>query len=181
MLRLQTRGAIAVAVSVVLAVVTAGSAMADIDISRFRSSDGPYCASYFKRMTPGKPEATLVYDACSHSPDDPSLRPSISTTYYIAVKLWQHAIGEGKNRELWIEAKCDSAGWGFSDLTRFNDDPNYVDGISAYEVYSSSNCNKSLIYTQTQFRSLCNGFDGNVPFVGQNCNDKVYSMRIWHQ
>jgi len=152
--------------------LTAAPAHAANDSKAPEGKGDPVCATLYQRLQPGETESKVLAHMCGESIAE--VEPRFAADKLLAV-LWEHDEFEGRTALIYGDFLCDSAGYGFSDLT---DAHNRTGGITSYALHSG--CNQSLLYNSTQYRNLCGGFDFTpVPYIGTSCNDRLFSMRIW--
>lgn len=169
--RLRTRlpALPAVALMAVLFAVFA-SAPATAAVAHARTTE--YCTVVVKRIHPQRPETTVVHRACASTPTASSL--AVPTSQVPIVQVFENADWGGRYVTIDGYDPCDRYGYTINDLSWAN---GQVSGISSFAVLN--NCTFSSTYHDTNETNFCANADGNDNYVGDQCNDHLYSMRVW--
>lgn len=134
---------------------------------------GPHCATLVHRESPSNPKATPIKRVCASTQAEalaqlPAARVPLITVY-------QHYEWQGESDTITGDwGNCDAAGYQITDLSWSNF---LVSGITSY-VYHSE-CSGATTYRGTNFTDICRHEFGHVKFVGDKCNDHVWSMRVY--
>ncbi|MFE0022954.1 hypothetical protein [Amycolatopsis sp. NPDC059021] len=148
-------------------------------LSAHAESGDQYCIITVTKEAPGSPEAKVIDNSCGPTREAAAAKRPAMRRNVLLAELFQHTnqnsgVG-GWRADLVADSECDSAGWGFSNIVRYND---AVGGISSYRTFAQ--CNGSAIYSEKNFKNLCGIYsfqwDVNVPW---SCNDHVYSMKLY--
>ncbi len=131
-----------------------------------------YCTVVVKRIHPQQPETTVVHRACASTPTAQAL--AVPHSQVPLVQLFEDANFRFSYVTIDGYDPCDRYGYTLSDLTWAN---GQVDGVSSFVVLN--NCTFSSTYHDTNLTNFCANADGNVNYVGDQCNDHLYSMRLW--
>lgn len=132
-----------------------------------------YCTATVTRPDPAKSDAVISHEVCSADPNDAAIATpadqTLLATVYEDEGFWlRHQALTGK------AGPCDATGYQFNNLTVIN---SAVGGISSFEL--ENNCNHASLYYQVQLQNHCGDFTTAAYYVGDACNDHVFSMRIW--
>lgn len=135
-----------------------------------------HCVTHLKRTASGVAEVAARSCAASEKAAYAAL-PSDTRTQAMDTKLltiYQHADWAGSSDSFTGDAPCDSAGYRIN--TAWSD-ANIVYGTSSYRTYN--NCNGSRVYFWDFEIDHCIDGVGDVRYVGDECNDHVFSMRVY--
>jgi hypothetical protein len=155
-----------------MAVLFAAFASAPATAAIAHATTTEYCTVVVKRIHPQRPETTVVHRACASTPTASSL--AVPSSQVPILQVFEDADWGGRYVTIDGYDPCDRYGYTINDLSWAN---GQVNGISSFAVLN--NCTFSSTYHDTNRTNFCADADGNVNYVGNYCNDHLYSMRLW--
>lgn len=145
--------------------VSAGPALATVNA---QPSLAKHCVVVVRRAASGSSMTLVERSSCSadqvksvvNSPSDTQLAEFHGDINY-----------GGSEVGLFADGPCDQVGYDFGDTTIYN---GLIGGISSYQVFN--NCGTTDIYHDTNESGFCGTHEGSVSYVGNACNDHLYSI-----
>ncbi len=119
----------------------------------------------------------MTHHVCAATEQEARAQIPGAAAKVLLVRIYRDSYQGGPHYSLTADAACDPAGWGFSDLSSFNDG---LPGISSWRTYNQ--CSGQVIYSEEDYVSQCgphygpNSWAQNVPWA---CNDHVLSMKVY--
>lgn len=140
------------------------------------ASGARHCNTVVKRVHPDQPDARVVSRQCT---DNPAARPLPAPKNDVAiVTFYDKPDYQGNSDTIYGDYTCDSAGYGFADLSDVLD--GWTEGgITSYQLHSG--CNRSFVYDDYDYSGNMLPRNGNQRALPYNWVDNVYSMRTWAQ
>ncbi|GHJ53082.1 hypothetical protein Nm8I071_23890 [Nonomuraea sp. TT08I-71] len=165
---LSPAATVAVAAGMLVALPGAAAAKAPSDVS------GDHCVIVLDRMKPGQTESDVIARKCSDDPADLTHVGTLALTPLVT--FFDHAGYGGKSRQLsGSYGTCDSAGYGFSSLTWDSEGGPWVSSIRLH-----GNCDRARGFYNTQYSGYTEVWYGSTPYIGDQLNDHLYSLKVWN-
>lgn len=163
-----------------------------------------FCATVFIGASPGNASASEVAPATTHcvtqlSAPDPvtrtvtivsrqcttdkqsskQLNARAASASLLLIRFWETANYGNYNDSIYGALPCDTAGFGISDMDRFNLPFKTIHEFTSYRMFNG--CNSAILYMGEDYGGTSSGWrNGDSPNVGQPYNDVWLSMRVRH-
>lgn len=97
----------------------------------------------------------------------------------LLIRFWETADYGNYNDSVYGALPCDAAGFGISDMDRFNLAFKSIHEFTSYRMFNG--CNSAILYMGGDYGATDSGWRlGDSPNVGQPYNDVWKSMRVRH-
>lgn len=140
---------------------------------------GTYCVTHLSDPDPVTRNVTVVSRQCTtDGAASRQLNAGAARASVLLIRFWETA-NYGNYNDSVYGAACDTAGFGISDMDRFNLGLKSIHEFTSYRMFNG--CNSAILYMGDNYGGTSSGWrNGDSPNVGQPYNDVWLSMRVRH-